>query len=98
MNRQEAFLYNCLKKLDEIAEDNINNREFKAMLKIRSLIKTLPPILKNKLEPEMQRINQEIAHMSLGGRKSKRARKLTFANTEQLIDKVSTLLHENLRL
>ena len=103
-SRQDAYLYRCLKKVEEISDANLHD-SLNAFLELRSFIMTLPPSLKEKVKEDYV-----LAEKRFLGRKGislpiTRDSMLLHAligpeigapEVEQLIDKVSAALHEQL--
>jgi len=101
---KDTFLLRCFKKLDEIGSSNLQD-SVTAFLKLRSFIMTLPPSLKEKIKPDYARTEKsflERKHLSfpinldlmLLGRMERE--EIGAPEVDYLIDKISTLLHEQL--
>jgi hypothetical protein len=89
---EDAFKYRCFKRIEEISNDNAEKDSMVAWLKMRSLIMSLPPTLKEKIKPHFikaeksflkRRRELEPSHILVGA-----------PEVDYLIDKVSSLLHQ----
>ena len=102
----QFFINQFWKELDTIRHENVGDSLI-AFIELRSLIKTLPPTQKDKLIPNVQKVDQQIRetkvnptlptsyHNLLAQQQTREKRKqVAFGLVEALIEEVSTVLHE----
>jgi len=104
-SRQEAYLYRCLKKIEEISDANLRD-SVHAFLELRSFIMTLPPSLKEKVKEDYvsaekrflgrKGISLPITWRSMLIHNDPSGSEVGAPEVEHLIDKVSAALHEKL--
>lgn len=101
---QEAFLYRCFRDIDEIRKENAEGDSQVAMLKARSLVMKLPPAMKEKLRPDLdkalKRFSRRIEENQPSDpimRERHPYQEIGAPEVDFLISKISALLHESLK-
>ena len=107
---EDAFLHRCFKELDRIIVTNLHINSVEAYFDLRSFIWTLPSQIKDKVRPIIKKTDEalrncpdEIVKFKRAGHniektvdKTRERRLIAFQSVEELVDKVSTFLHEEL--
>lgn len=105
---EDAFLHRCFKELDRIIVCNLHINSVEAYFDLRSFIWTLPSQIKDKVRPIIKKTDEalrncpdEIVKFKRAGHniektvdKTRERRMIAFQSVEELVDKVSTFLHE----
>lgn len=92
----EAFVYRCFKNLEEISNEKNDGDPLRAYAYIHDLIKMLPQSYKQKLKPKLAKSDKRLSQtrgVDLYWTRVNR-RKVARVLVEDLIDEISTLLHE----